>query len=72
MKVVDVEDAGDLFHGRANVGEVEVARRAFEQDVEGLADDADGAPEDHGGDDEREQWVDPLQAGEAECRGRRG
>jgi len=63
MQVVDVDDAGDLFHGRANVGEVEAARRSFEQDVQGLADDTDRAPEDHGGDDEREQGVDPLQAG---------
>ena len=59
VQVVDVEDAVDGLHGVADVGELEIARGAFEEDVEGLADDADGAVDDHGGDDEREDGVDP-------------
>ena len=62
VEVVDVDDAGDLFHRGAEICQVEVAGCAFEQDVEGFADDADRTPEDHGGDDEREQGVDPLEA----------
>src|SRR6185312_10363431 len=68
MKVVNIDDAGNLFHGSANVREVEIAGRAFEEDVQGLADDADGTPEDHRGDDEREQRIDPLQAGEQNAK----
>ena len=44
MQVVDVEDAGDGVDGGANVGERECARRAFEQDVERLANDGCGRP----------------------------
>lgn len=64
MKVVDVEDAGDGLHGVADGGELHVARCALEEDVEALADDADGAPEDHGGDEDGQQRVDPRHAGE--------
>ena len=64
MEIVDVEDAVDGLHGVTDGGELHVARRALEEDVEGFADDADGAPEDHGGDDERENRVDPGHSGE--------
>jgi len=60
VEIVDVDDAFYLGHGGANVGEVECARCAFEEDVEGFADDGPGAPEDHSRDDEREQRVDPV------------
>lgn len=63
MKVVDVEDAGDGLHGVADGSELQITRRALEEDVEGLADDADGAPEDHGGDEDGEERVDPGHAG---------
>ena len=39
VEVVDVEDAVDSLHGRADVAEVDGARGAFEQDVQRLADD---------------------------------
>ena len=64
VKVVDVEDAFDGLHGLTDCGELEAARRAFEEDVEGFADDADGAPEDHCSDDDGEDGVDPHHAGE--------
>jgi hypothetical protein len=41
---------------------------AFEEDVEGLADDSGGAPEDHSGDDEGEEGIDPGEAGEEDGR----
>ena len=59
MKVVDVEDAGDGGHGRADLGKAHVARSAFEKDVECFADDADGAEEDHAGDEDGENGIDP-------------
>ena len=63
MKIVNVEDAGDRLHRIADGGELHVARCALEEDVEGFADDANGAPEDHGGDDDGEDGVDPCHAG---------
>ena len=52
------------MHRVANGGQFQIARRALEEDVERLADDTDGAPEDHGGDDDGEDGVDPGHAGE--------
>ena len=63
MEIVDVEDAGDGLHRVADGGKLQIPRGALEEDVEGFADNADGTPEDHGGDDEREDWVDPGHAG---------
>ena len=60
MEVVNVDDAFDLLHGLADVGEVQAAGGAFEEDVEGFADDAEGAVKDHGGDEQGEERVDPL------------
>ncbi len=64
MEVVDVEDAFDRGHGFADFCEFERAGGAFEEDMEGFADDADRRPEDHGGDDEGEGGVDPREVGE--------
>ena len=64
VKIVHVEDALDGFHAGADLRERTTARRAFEQDVEGLAHDADAGPEDERGDEQRENGVDPVLAGE--------
>ncbi len=64
VEVVDVEDAFDRLHVLADMAEGEAARCAFEEDVEGFADDIDGTPEDHGGDEDGEDGVDPVLAGE--------
>jgi len=68
VEIVDVEDAGDGGHGFADFSEAEVARGSFEEDVEGLADDADGTPDDHAGDEEGQERVDPSDAGEEDGR----
>ena len=74
VEVVDVDDAIDGFHAGANGRERDAARGAFKQDVEGLADDAEAGPEDEGGDEQREDGVDPVLAGDeigrASCRER--
>jgi len=67
VKIVDVEDTFDGLHGFADCAQLKVARRAFEEDVERLADDADGTPEDHGGDEDGEDGVDPGHAGEKDA-----
>ena len=59
MKVVDVDDAGDGGHGGADFAEAQVARRSLEKDVECFADDAEGAEEDHAGDEDGENGIDP-------------
>lgn len=64
VEVVDVDDAGDGLHGFADGGELEVVGSAFEEDVEGFADDADGGVDDHSGDDEGEDRVYPGLVGE--------
>ena len=71
VQVVDVDDAFDLFHAGANVGQRDAARGAFKQDVQRLADDADAGPENERGDEERKDGVDPVLAGEQECPRRR-
>ena len=62
MQVVDVEDAGDVADGAADVAKLESTGRAFEEDVEGLANDVDRAPDDHAGDAEGEYGVEPHRA----------
>ena len=52
VQVVDVDDAFNLFHAGADGGERNAARSAFEENVEGLADDADAGPENEGGDEQ--------------------
>ena len=64
MQVMNVDNALDFFHASANGGQRDAARRAFEQDVESFADDADTRPEDERGDDERKDGIDPVLAGE--------
>ena len=49
----------------------DAARRAFKQNVEGFADDADAGPEDERGDEQRENGIDPVLAGEENARRRR-
>jgi len=68
VEVVDVEDALDLFHAGAYCRQGDAAGRAFKEDVEGFADDADAGPEDEGGDEQREDGVDPVLAGEEDAR----
>src|SRR5665213_3436873 len=68
MEVVDVEDSGDCGEGGADVGERDGAGRSFEEDIEGLADDGGGTPEDHAGDDYGEDGIDPECAGEEDAR----
>ena len=41
VKIVDVDDAVDCFHVRANVRERDTARSSFQKNVERLANDAD-------------------------------
>lgn len=65
---MDVEDAVDGLHGFADVTELQVARGAFEEDVEGLADDANRTPENHGGDQNGEDGIDPHETGEENAR----
>src|SRR3954468_11915308 len=67
VEVVDIEDAGYRLHVGADVIEVDAAGRAFKEDVEGFADDADRGPEDERGDDEREDGVDPVVPGEEDA-----
>jgi hypothetical protein len=62
MKIVNVENAVDRGHGLTDLTKLEVARSAFEQDIERLANDTDGAPEDHCGDEDGEHRVDPGHA----------
>ena len=62
MEVVDVEDAGNALHGGADFVEADAGGCAFEKDVESFADDAGRGPEDEGGNDEREDGVDPVAA----------
>jgi hypothetical protein len=64
VEVVDIEHAGNLAEGGADVGQRDGGGGAFEQDVERLADDGDRGPQDHAGDDEGEDGVDPHLAGE--------
>src|SRR5260370_39245871 len=64
VEVVDVEDAGDLAECGANVRKLKGAGCAFEENVECLADDGDGTPDDHGGDADGEDGVDPDEARE--------
>ena len=58
-----VYDAFHLFHIGPDSLQGDAARGAFEEDVEGFADDADAGPEDERGDDEGENRVDPGSAG---------
>src|ERR1700677_1216969 len=67
VEIVDIEDAGDRLHRDADFAELKIAGCAFEQDVERLADDADGTPEDHAGDEDGENGVDPHHAGKQDC-----
>ena len=62
-----VDDAFDLGHGGTDLAEVEVFGRAFEQDVQRFAHDAGGAPQDHAGNNERQDRVDPLPAGDRDA-----
>jgi hypothetical protein len=68
VQVVDVDDALDGSMPGANGGSETPRGRAFEQDIEGLADDAEAGPEDERGDEQRENRVDPVLAGEQDAR----
>ena len=60
VQVVNVDHALDGFHAGANLGERDAAGRAFEKNIEGLADDADAGPENERGNEQRENRVDPV------------
>src|SRR5437660_12618320 len=62
VQVVDIIDALDLADGGFEAIEFHAARRALEQDVHGLAQDADRRPQDHGADAEGEVGGDPRPA----------
>ncbi len=64
VEVVDAEDAGDLLDRGADFRDLQAFGRALEEDVEGFPDDAGAGPEDEAGDDERQDRVDPGEAGE--------
>jgi len=64
MEIVDIKDAFDGFHSGADYWERNAAWSAFKKDVERLANDADAGPEDERGDEQREDGVDPVLAGE--------
>src|ERR1035438_9882505 len=63
VQIVDVVDSGDGANGGFDALQFHAARRAFEQDVEALADDADGRPEDHDADADGEGGIDPALSG---------
>ena len=46
--------------------QLHAAGSAFQQDVQALADDADGRPEDHDADADGERGIDPALAGEGD------
>ena len=68
MQVVDVDHAFDGLHAGANLGERNAARRAFEKNIQCLANDAEAGPEDERGDEQREGGIDPVVAGEQNAR----
>src|SRR5260370_5454503 len=64
MQVVNVHDAFDCSHGSADFAKLKVARGSFEQDVQGLANNSHGTPQNHPGDQDRKHWLDPGHAAE--------
>jgi len=64
VQVVHIDHALDGFHAGANFSDGAIARRAFEQDVERFAHDADAGPENEGGDEQGERGIDPVLPGE--------
>src|SRR3569833_726927 len=66
--VVVVLDVFNGFHAGADVVEFDATGGAFQQDVEGFADNVDAGPEDESSDDEGENRVDPGLAGEEDGR----
>src|SRR5215475_14592977 len=61
MEIVHIEHTVNGGERGANLRYGKAARCALKQDVEGLAHDGDGAPEDHGGDQQREYGIDPVE-----------
>ena len=68
VQVVDVDDALDGFHAGTDLGRRAAARRAFEEDVQGFADDADTGPKNERGDEKRENGIDPVVTGEENAK----
>ena len=64
MKVVHVDDAFDSFHSGANLIQRQATRCAFEENVQRFADDIEGTPQYQRGDDDGQDWVDPVLTGE--------
>lgn len=63
MEIMDVHNAIDVFDGGADLCELDTARGAFEEDVQSFAHDANRAPKDERGNEEREQGIDPVEVG---------
>ena len=64
MQVMYIDDAFDCLHAGTYLQQRDAARRAFEQNIESLAHDADAGPEDQGGDQQRQDRVDPVLPGD--------
>ena len=64
VEVVDIVDAGDGTNGGFDALQFHAPGGAFEQDVEALANDPDGRPQDHDADSDGEGGIDPAMAGE--------
>ena len=69
MDVVHAIDARDIGNQvGADRARVELARRALEQDMSGIGDHLPAAPDDDGGDQDREQRIDRCPAGQQDHR----
>ena len=68
VQIVNVEDAFNCGHGITDLTQLQVAGRSFEKDVEGLANDCDGAPENHRGDQDGKYGIDAGEAAEQDGR----
>src|SRR3954468_14449198 len=56
MQIVHVPHAVDRLHSLADCAKADVTRRSFQKDVQRLADNTDRTPNDHRGNQEREDW----------------
>lgn len=64
MQVMHIADPIDLLHRAAHLGQLHPFGRAFQEDVQGLADNVQGRPEDQRGNQQRQRRIDPQAARE--------
>ena len=64
VQVVNIDDASDGAHFRDDGLEFHRAGRAFEKDIQALANNADRRPQDHASDGNGECRVNPAMAGD--------